>query len=88
MKSIRLIGDASYSRYLFHPYVMKGFNKVFHVLDAPGPRALLMAPLTIGLCFLVAIDIYRLVEQPMTDWLRNNLLASPSRTAGAPLPGH
>ena len=65
-----LIGDASYSLYLFHPYVLKVFNKVFHVFDAPGPLAYLMTPVSIILCCIVAIVIYRLVELPMTRWLR------------------
>ncbi|KAA0973003.1 acyltransferase [Pseudomonas sp. ANT_H12B] len=65
-----LIGDASYSLYLFHPYVLKVFNKVFHVFDAPGAFAYVMTPVSIGLCCVVAIGIYRLVELPMTHWLR------------------
>ncbi|MBF8780083.1 acyltransferase family protein [Pseudomonas fulva] len=65
-----LLGDASYSLYLFHPYVLKVFNKVFHVFDAPGLLAYVMTPVSIGLCCLVAICIYRLVELPMTQWLR------------------
>jgi exopolysaccharide production protein ExoZ len=65
-----LIGDASYSLYLFHPYVLKVFNKVFHVFDAPGALAYLMTPVSIILCCIVAIGIYRLVELPMTHWLR------------------
>ena len=65
-----LLGDASYSLYLFHPYVMKVFNKVFHVFDTSGLLAYLIAALAIGLCYLVAISIYRLVELPMTRRLR------------------
>lgn len=65
-----LIGDASYSLYLFHPYVLKVFNKVFHVFDAPGVLAYVMTPVSIALCCIVAIGIYRLVELPMTHWLR------------------
>ena len=86
-RHVVLIGDASFSLYLFHPYVMKVFNKVFHVFDAPGPLAFVMAPLTIGLCLLVAVGIYRLVEQPMTDWLRSRLLTPRPRAIGVPLPG-
>ncbi|MDD1976043.1 MULTISPECIES: acyltransferase family protein [Pseudomonas] len=65
-----LIGDASYSLYLFHPYVLKVFNKVFHVFDTPGVLAYVMTPVSIALCCLVAIGIYRLVELPVTRWLR------------------
>ena len=65
-----LIGDASYSLYLFHPYVLKVFNKIFHVFDTPGALAYVMTPVSIGLCCVVAICIYRLVELPLTHWLR------------------
>ncbi|MHC8319034.1 acyltransferase family protein [Pseudomonas sp. LB3P31] len=65
-----LIGDASYSLYLFHPYVLKVFNKVFHVFDAPGALAYVMTPVSIILCCIVAVGVYRLVELPMTHWLR------------------
>lgn len=65
-----LIGDASYSLYLFHPYVLKVFNKVFHVFDTPGLLAYVMTPVSIALCCVVAICIYRCVELPMTHWLR------------------
>ena len=67
-------GSAAY--YSFHP-----------TWDAPGPLAFVMAPLTIGLCLLVAVGIYRFVEQPMTDWLRSKLLTPRSHAIGAPLPG-
>ncbi|MCY1405151.1 Acyltransferase family protein [compost metagenome] len=78
-----LIGDASYSLYLFHPYVLKVINKVFHVFDAPGVLAYVMAPVTIGLCYLVAIGIYRLVELPLTNTLRRQFL-EPRRQAKQP----
>lgn len=65
-----LIGDASYSLYLFHPYVLKVFNKLFHVFDTPGVLAYVMTPVSIALCCVVAIGIYRWVELPMTHWLR------------------
>lgn len=66
-----LIGDASYSLYLFHPYVLKVFNKVFHVFDTPGVLAYIMTPVSIALCCAVAIGIYYVIELPMTRWLRN-----------------
>jgi len=65
-----LIGDASCSLYLFHPYVLKVFNKVFHVFDTPGLLAYVMTPVSIALCCVVTICIYRWVELPMTHWLR------------------
>lgn len=78
-----LIGDASYSLYLFHPYVLKVFNKIFHVFDAPGLLAYLMVPVSIGLCCVVAVGIYRLVELPMTQWLRD-IFITPRKVAERP----
>ncbi|MBA1200795.1 acyltransferase [Pseudomonas capeferrum] len=69
-----LIGDASYSLYLFHPYVLKVFNKVFHVFDTPGMLAYVMTPVSIALCCVVAVGIYRWVELPTTQWLRARLI--------------
>ena len=73
-RSVVLIGDASYSLYLFHPYVLKTFNKVFHIYDLPGPLPYLLAPLAILVCFMVAVALYRLVEHPLTQWLRVTFL--------------
>lgn len=75
-----LIGDASYSLYLFHPYVLKVFNKVFHVFDAPGLLAYIMTPVSIALCCVVAICIYRWVELPITGWLRDRLIGRRATT--------
>lgn len=68
--AVVLIGDASFSLYLFHPYVMKAFGKVVPVFDTPSALAYLTTPLAIGLCYLVAIIMYRKVEVPITNGLR------------------
>ncbi len=69
-KAVVLIGDASFSLYLFHPYVMKALRKVVPVFETPSALAYLATPLAIGLCYLVAIVLYRRVELPMTNSLR------------------
>lgn len=70
-----LVGDASYSLYLFHPYVLNVFNRVFHPYDPPGARAYLMALVAIALCCAVAVVLYRLLELPVTSWLRAVFIA-------------
>lgn len=84
-----LIGDASFSLYLFHPYVMKAFGKVVPVFDTPSILAYLATPLALGLCYLVAIILYRRLELPMTNGLRALVLdRRPTELVAAVLPVH
>jgi peptidoglycan/LPS O-acetylase OafA/YrhL len=70
-----LVGDASYSLYLFHPYVLNVFNRVLRPSYDPGsPSAYLMALLAIAVCCGVAVVLYRLLELPLTTWLRRKFL--------------
>lgn len=89
-RGLVLLGDASYSLYLFHPYVLKTFNKIFHIYDAPGVLPYLLAPTAIVACHLAAIGLYRLLEQPLTHWLRATFLerqrALPSEALGRVAP--
>ncbi len=85
--AVVLIGDASFSLYLFHPYVMKAFNKVVPVFDTPSALAYLATPLAIGLCYLVAVIMYRRVEVPMTNGLRALVLdRRPTELVVLPVP--
>ena len=75
-----LIGDASYSLYLFHPYVLNVFNRVLRpTYDAASPRSYAIALLAVALCCAVAVILYRLLELPLTTWLRRRFL--PRRSA-------
>lgn len=70
-----LVGDASYSLYLFHPYVLNVFNRVLRPsYEAGSPGAYAMALLAIALCCVVAVVLYRLLELPLTTWLRRVFL--------------
>jgi peptidoglycan/LPS O-acetylase OafA/YrhL len=70
-----LVGDASYSLYLFHPYVLNVFSRVLRPSYDPGsPSAYLMALLAIAVCCGVAVVLYRLLELPLTTWLRRKFL--------------
>lgn len=63
-----LMGDASYSTYLTHPLTLGAFAVSF------GVRSPLTFLLAILLAQAVGIICWRLVERPMTEWLRTRLL--------------
>jgi exopolysaccharide production protein ExoZ len=68
-----LVGDASYSLYLFHPYVIQAFAKVFKAFDNPGIVGYVFAALAVALCCVLAVALYRFVEAPVTRYLRSRL---------------
>lgn len=69
-----LIGDASYSLYLFHPYVVFGFERVLGLFDLPGVAGLLWVGVAVALCCVLAVFSYRHVEIPLNNALRRLLL--------------
>jgi peptidoglycan/LPS O-acetylase OafA/YrhL len=79
-RPIVLIGDASYSLYLFHPYVIQLFAKAFKSFDADDTGAHLLAVSAIALCCALSVTLYRYVEEPVTTYLRAKLIGE-----GAPL---
>lgn len=64
------VGDASYSLYLTHPFVLRPFRNLWMVLDG----GMLPLDLYVTVCVLVgiggAIAVYRLVERPLTNSLK------------------
>lgn len=64
----RLLGDASYSIYLFHLHLLAGILavRVKLGLDAPAPIVL---AITILLTLAVTIGIFLFVERPLISWL-------------------
>lgn len=76
-----LLGDASYSLYLFHPYAIKLAYRVL----GDGPRAPIVdhavAFALIALCCVLAIACYRLVEHPITRALRRRFVDPSERAA-------
>ncbi len=85
---LTLIGDASYSLYLFHPYVIQVFTKIFGAFDGSGVYAYCMAGLLIVTCCALAILSYRYLEKPASEFLRKRLIdrtrpATPPATAVA-----
>ena len=81
-RPIVLIGDASYSLYLFHPYVIQLFAKAFKSFDANDTGAHLLAVVAIVLCCVLSVTLYRYVERPVTRYLREKLIGEgPPATA-------
>jgi len=65
-----LIGDASYSLYLFHPYVIYGVDRL--VLEA-SELTFLNVFVSVGVlasCIGLAILSYRYFEKPSNEWFR------------------
>lgn len=69
-----LLGDASYSLYLFHPYIIQVFIKIFRPFGEPGGYAWFMAVAVVLLCCLLTALCYVLLERPVTVALRNRLI--------------
>jgi exopolysaccharide production protein ExoZ len=67
-----LLGNASYSLYLVHPFVLSALSQFWrkaHLDTLPGGLAL-FALLAVLLCSLLAVLSYRLVELPLARVLR------------------
>jgi peptidoglycan/LPS O-acetylase OafA/YrhL len=69
-----LIGDASYSLYLFHPYLVIGINRLLaFAVDNVLLQYLAIVP-TVMLAVALAVMCYRYVEKPSNTWLRHRFL--------------
>ena len=75
-----LIGNASYSLYLTHPYVIQAFQKKVMPLDAFTPTKVALMVAAGLICCAIAVTFFKLVERPSNLWLRRKLL--PARRAG------
>ena len=71
-----LVGDASYSLYLFHPYVLKAIEKTISPMAGFSPRSLFAMFIFICVSLLMALLIYRYFERPATSRLRRWVLRS------------
>jgi len=69
-----LLGDASYSLYLFHPYVLQIFEKIFHSFNARSIYSYSMALVALSICCAGCIASYKFIEHPLTEWLRGIFL--------------
>lgn len=76
-----LVGDASYSLYLLHPYVVGVVEKALDPMTTPSVRAIMAALITIALSTAVAVISFWVLEKPTNKWLRRYLKRPVARTA-------
>jgi exopolysaccharide production protein ExoZ len=69
-----VVGDASYSLYLFHPYLIQLVDKKIVALSVLTPLSLLASLIAIIACFLMAIASFRMVERPSNEFLRRHFI--------------
>lgn len=78
---VMMLGDASYSLYLSHPFVTQAFQKVAVGLNSP-PAA---APFALAACLAsviaVGVALHLWVERPICTWLRARLSVGLGRGA-------
>jgi peptidoglycan/LPS O-acetylase OafA/YrhL len=72
--TVLLVGDASYSLYLFHPYVLEAINRKVFSLAQLTPATAAVALLGIFVCLVLARLSYCFVDRPMNQILRSALL--------------
>ncbi len=77
-KVMVLMGDASYSLYLFHPYIIQGFVKILHAFDTANSYGYFVASVVIFLCCGLSVLSYKFVERPITHRLRAKFIGKES----------
>lgn len=65
-----LIGNASYSLYLTHAYVIQALQKKVVRLDSFTPTKVALMVLVVALCCALAVACFKLIERPSNLWLR------------------
>jgi exopolysaccharide production protein ExoZ len=69
-----LIGNASYSLYLTHAYVIQALQKKLTPLDSFAPVKVALMLLAVLVCCALAVACFKLIERPSNLWLRRHLL--------------
>jgi peptidoglycan/LPS O-acetylase OafA/YrhL len=70
-----MIGDASYSLYLLHPFIVLPLQRLFtHVMHGTSWQTL-ASPIWIGLAVGAALLSFRWIEAPTNVWLRKMFLS-------------
>jgi exopolysaccharide production protein ExoZ len=91
-----LLGNASYSLYLSHPYVLQAGTKVLSPNSGIG-MVVAVSVVSVLLCLAVSVGLYKLLEVPAQRWLlvafglgrgsaAGAKAALPSKEAGARVP--
>jgi peptidoglycan/LPS O-acetylase OafA/YrhL len=75
-------GDASFSIYLSHWFVLSGLGKIMGVLHTPSAASGVVRALAVGLCVVIGYGIYFVLEKPLDRWLRRRGGATASSSVG------
>lgn len=73
------LGDASYSMYLVHPFILAIFGHVGRWLDLTCAVAYLWLPVAYGAVIVCGMVLYPNVEKPLLNHCRRLLLKRPAR---------
>ena len=73
-RAVVIVGDASYSLYLFHPYILRVFSEIFHAFAGGRIRAYFMSVTAISLCCGISVLSYRYLERPVSEFLRKRFV--------------
>ena len=65
-----VLGDASYSIYLTHSFLMTLYAKVLTLHVLPGLPVYFWVPIPILVSLLVGLTTYRFIERPLNDRLK------------------
>jgi len=77
---VLLIGDASYSLYLLHPYILEILNRKMFALDHLSVLSIVVTIVFIAICYACAVLSFKYFERPSNKLLRNLFLRRPSAT--------
>jgi exopolysaccharide production protein ExoZ len=64
------MGDASYSTYLSHPFILIAMAAMYHPVTWTWESSMTFVLVGCVLCQITGWLCYRLIEQPMTQWLQ------------------
>lgn len=70
---IVLLGDASYSLYLIHPFLIRGIYSATDAVEVAGALALFPSASVLLLAVAASLLVYRFVEQPLLRLSRKSL---------------
>ncbi len=78
-----LLGDATYSIYLTHPFIAEAVQKITEPLHAGPIGAFGFLIVAMVISALVGIVVYKMVEVPLCGWAKRLLSAQRSKKAAA-----
>ncbi|TKB43198.1 acyltransferase family protein [Thalassotalea mangrovi] len=69
-----LLGDASYSLYLFHPYLVLGVDRLIFNMHSLTIGSALVAAAVVVACGVLSIISFYILEKRSNQWLRNRFI--------------